>query len=128
MKAKAALTLLLLSFLLGGPYSPKEEAIKRIASVKEKVKILVVFGYWCPDSQRNVPRFFTIMWKAENPNISYELVPVSRGKNPLREKLNVRRIPTFIIYKAGKEIGRIVENPRKTLEEDLAEILTGSGS
>ncbi len=125
---KAALGLLFFSFLLGGSYTPKEDAIKKIASVKEKVKVLVVFGYWCPDSQRNVPRFFTIMWKAENPNISYELVPISRGKNPLREKLKIKRIPTFIIYKDGKEIGRIVENPKKTLEEDLAEILTGSGS
>ncbi len=125
---KAIILLSLLPLLLAGTYIPKDEAVKKIASVKEKTKIVVVFGYWCPDSQRNVPRFFTIMWKAQNPNISYELIPVGRGKNPLREKLNIKRIPTFIIYREGKEIGRIVENPRKTLEEDLAEILTGSGS
>jgi len=125
---KLALTLFLFTLLMGGTYSPKKDAVERIASVKEKVKILVVFGYWCPDSQRNVPRFFTVMWAAKNPNISYELVPVARGKNPLREKLNIERIPTFIIYRGEREIGRLVENPRKTLEEDLAEILTGSGS
>ena len=125
---KLILGLSLFSLLFAGAYTPKKNAVEKIASVKETTRILVVFGYWCPDSQRNVPRFFTIMWKAQNPNISYELIPVARGKNKLREKLNIKRIPTFIIYRNGKEIGRIVENPKKTLEEDLAEILTGSGS
>ena len=51
-------------------------------------------------------------------------------KNPESdiEYLNIERVPTFIFYKTGgdgskKEIGRIIETPVRSLEEDLLDIL-----
>ena len=40
--------------------------------------------------------------------------------------MNIHRVPTFIIYKNGKEINRIVEEPVSTLEGDLKQILDGN--
>jgi hypothetical protein len=36
---------------------------------------------------------------------------------------DIERVPTFIIYKEGKEIGRIIETPVQSLEADLQKIL-----
>ncbi|MCU0370461.1 MAG: thioredoxin family protein [Bacteroidales bacterium] len=32
---------------------------------------------------------------------------------------NIQKVPTFIIYRKGREIGRIIETPYTTLEKDL---------
>ena len=37
--------------------------------------------------------------------------------------LNIEFVPTFIIYKNDEEVGRIIEEPKVTLEEDLKQIL-----
>ena len=37
--------------------------------------------------------------------------------------LDIKYVPTFIVYRNGKEIGRIVESPQTTLEGDLKNIL-----
>jgi len=34
------------------------------------------------------------------------------------KKFKIERIPTFIFLRNGKEIGRIIETPVKSLEED----------
>ncbi len=41
---------------------------------------------------------------------------------------NVHHVPTFIFLKNGTEIGRIVESPIESLEEDMFNILIGSPS
>jgi hypothetical protein len=39
--------------------------------------------------------------------------------------LDIKRVPTFIIYKNNIETGRIIENPTTSLEQDMVNILTG---
>jgi tetratricopeptide (TPR) repeat protein len=39
--------------------------------------------------------------------------------------LNIHRVPTFIFYKDGKEVNRIVESPKTTFEYDIKAILNG---
>jgi len=39
--------------------------------------------------------------------------------------LKVERVPTFIFFRDGREIGRIVENPKTGMVEDFMEILFG---
>jgi hypothetical protein len=41
------------------------------------------------------------------------------------EEYGVKFVPTFIVMRDGRELGRIVEKPQKSLEEDLAAISTG---
>jgi hypothetical protein len=40
------------------------------------------------------------------------------------DKLDIQRVPTFIIYKNNIEAGRIIENPTTSLEQDMVNILT----
>ena len=41
----------------------------------------------------------------------------------MSEKFGVRTVPAVIVLRDGVERGRIVERPRRSVEEDLLEIL-----
>ena len=50
-------------------------------------------------------------------------------KNPNEDeiKYNIINVPTFIFFKDGKEINRIVELTIESIEKDILKILDGSG-
>ena len=53
---------------------------------------------------------------------------VNRSKSTpdnLQEGFNIERVPTFIFYKEGKEIGRFVEFPQESVEADMLKIVSG---
>lgn len=97
---------------------------------KEKIKtynITLVMGTWCEDSHREVPRFFRILEAVDFPDNKLKMIAVNRKKEaPSGEEgtFNIQKVPTIIVQKYGKEIGRIIESPKSGyLEKDLVEIL-----
>jgi thiol-disulfide isomerase/thioredoxin len=107
-------------------YTPDSAEVLKLSKVINDVKITIVMGTWCSDSKREVPRFFKILDKAGY-NLQYlTLICVDRKKTaPTGEvdKLDIKLVPTIIFIKDDKEIGRIVETPKETLEKDLALIV-----
>ncbi len=97
---------------------------------KEKLNsygITLVMGTWCEDSHREVPRLMKILESMNFPEQKLEIIAVNRKKEaPNGEEgvYNIQRVPTIIVKKYGKEIGRIIEYPTTGyLERDLLEIL-----
>ncbi len=92
--------------------------------------IKILFGSWCSDSRREVPRFIKML---EYKNFNFDslgMIGLNREKQaPIYEKntLNVELVPTFIIFKNKNEIGRIIESPNNSLEKDLSVILGNKG-
>jgi thiol-disulfide isomerase/thioredoxin len=88
--------------------------------------IKVFMGTWCIDSKRETPRFYKIASEVGfEKNI--ELTTVDRSKktpNNLQEGYNILKVPTFIFFREGKEIGRFVEYPRETIEKDILKIIS----
>ena len=87
-------------------------------------------GTWCSDSRENVPAFFKLMdhIKFRKRNIQLIGLDVDK-KNPNEDeiKYNIINVPTFIFFKDGKEINRIVELTIESIEKDILKILDGSG-
>jgi len=111
-------------------YQPDEATIEQLAIFSKTINIDVFLGTWCPDCQRQVPRFLKIMEQADNSNFRYLLYGLDRTKRDaegLAEKNQIEFVPTFIVFHNQKEIGRIVENPMVSLEQDLLEILQSIG-
>ncbi len=107
-------------------YKPSKKYIKKIESKIDDTEITIVFGTWCSDSQREVPRFFKILNDAGYNDKRIKLIAVDKNKEAIVvniKNLDVQKIPTFIIYKNNVEIGRIVETPKKLLEKDLWNII-----
>lgn len=107
-------------------YQPQSEILHDNLALLSDVEMLVIFGTWCSDSRREVPRFYKIMDDLKLSPDKIQLCGVDRKKgttDSLRHAFNIERVPTFIVRNHGEEIGRIIESPKITLEIDLFEIL-----
>ncbi|MFV9549834.1 thioredoxin family protein [Algibacter sp. PT7-4] len=112
-------------------YLVNKAITKKLKDALNKYEIKVFLGTWCGDSKREVPRFYKIIEATNFPESQLEVIAVNRTKNAYKQSpnheekgLNIHRVPTFIFYKNGKEINRIVEHPKETLERDMLNIVT----
>lgn len=113
-------------------YEPKTAIIQSVKKQHKGVRVLAFMGTWCGDSKREVPRFYKVAQqigigedriKMVNMYSDFERYKMSPSGE--EKGLNIHRVPTFIFYKEGKEIGRIVESPMTDMETDIAQILLG---
>lgn len=109
-------------------YIPDEEIVKKLKPLLKRVEIKVFMGTWCGDSQEQTPVFYKIHDAVDYNYKNLDMIAVNRKKKTpdnLQEGLDIIRVPTFIFYKKGKELGRIVEYPQETIEADMLKILNG---
>lgn len=107
-------------------YQVDTETVAPLKSISVLTEIVVIIGIWCPDCHRETPRFIRVMEEIDNPNIDVTYILVDRNKKDeegLAAQYEFSRIPTFIVMQNGQEVGRIVERPIRSLEQDLIEIL-----
>ncbi len=100
-----------------------------LKAYRDRLTFLVFGGTWCEDTQSLLPKFYRILDEAQFPAKAVTLYGVDRNKKSLHgetEKNNIVNVPTFIVYKDGKEIGRIVETVKVNIEVDLKEMLLAS--
>ncbi len=97
--------------------------IQSLAKINKDFSIIIVLGDWCSDSEMNVPVFFRVIDLAAFDNQNIRIFCVDRTKTVEKMELEIEKVPTFIVYRKGEEIGRIIESPIKSMEEDLYEIL-----
>jgi thiol-disulfide isomerase/thioredoxin len=108
-------------------YKPKAMVIDSLKKIKQDYTITIFMGTWCDDSKEQVPHFYKILSAIDFDLSKTALIAVNREKTTpekYEEGLNITNVPTFIFYKNGKEIKRIVETPVSTLEEDMLKIVT----
>ena len=109
-------------------YQFNSDAINKLLDIsKDDLTIKIVMGTWCPDSRREVPRFMRVLNIWQFPVTKVTFIGVDNAKlSPIGDfnKLDIQRVPTFIIYKNNVEAGRIIETPVTSLEQDMVTILT----
>lgn len=114
-------------------YQPNAAVVAQLKKLKpEKTTLKIVFGSWCGDSKRELPRMLKTLHAAGFTDKNIQLIGVysdsekyKQAPNREEKELNVYRVPTFIVYQNNKEIGRINEYPVESLERDLQKILSG---
>ncbi|MEC5174546.1 thioredoxin family protein [Chryseobacterium nepalense] len=109
-------------------YALDQKAISELKKGKINSYNMVVFmGTWCEDSHRDFPRLMKILEEVKFPESKLTIIAVNRKKeSPTGDEVryNVQKVPTIIVERYGKEIGRIIEMPTTGyIERDLAEIL-----
>ncbi len=108
-------------------YTPDSATLQNLKPLMEGVKISIVMGTWCGDSKLQVPHFYKITDKLGIAEGDITLICVDgekKAEHGLIDNMNIERVPTFIFYKDGKELGRIVESPKDTLEKDALALLS----
>jgi len=114
-------------------YTPAPYIIAQLKKITiEKFTLKIVFGSWCGDSKRELPKMMKVLNAAGFSEKNIQLIGVYDSLDvykqaPKREEkgLNIYRVPTFIVYQKDKEIGRIVEYAVESLERDLLKIVSG---
>jgi len=107
-------------------YTPDKEIISQITFLLEGVTVTVVMGTWCGDSREQVPRFMRLYNVPDYSFPSPTFICVDRNKKAgdvSLEGMDILKVPTFIVYFNGRELGRIIETPQTTLEKDFLDIL-----
>ncbi|MGH1517160.1 TlpA family protein disulfide reductase [Chryseobacterium sp. JK1] len=114
-------------------YALDQKAVSELK--KEKIgsyDVIVFMGTWCEDSHRDFPRLMKILEASNYPDSKLTIIAVNRKKeSPSGEEslYNIQKVPTIILKRYGKEVGRIVEMPTSGyIERDLAEILKKNDS
>jgi len=112
-------------------YLVNQNITKAIKDSLKDYTIKVFLGTWCGDSKKEVPRFYSVLEAANYPMDQLEVIALDRsdeaykqGPNGEEKGMDIHRVPTFIFYKDGKEVNRIVEHPKETLERDIQKIVT----
>lgn len=110
-------------------FTPQQDAVTGLKQLADSVELLVYMGTWCEDSHFVIPRFYALLDKAGFPKDKVTLIGVDREKKTLShlsEALGVTNVPTIIVMKKGKEIGRVIEyGPDGLFDKELGLILTG---
>jgi len=108
-------------------YKPYGDAVTALKKNADSIQLLTFLGTWCSDSHFIIPKFFSLLDSAGFPADHTTLIGVDRKKTTLShltEALNIQNVPTIIVYKNGKELGRVVEYGKYGMfDKELAEII-----
>jgi thiol-disulfide isomerase/thioredoxin len=104
--------------------------VDEIRHVAGGATIKVFMGVWCEDSRQEIPQFMKILDTLDGKApFAVEFYAVDERKEQPAHELEANAVwyvPTFIVLRNGREVGRIVEHPARTLEKDLLRLLNGS--
>jgi thiol-disulfide isomerase/thioredoxin len=112
-------------------YSPDANAMAALKKYRDSLELIVFMGTWCEDSHFVIPKFYYLIDASGFPQNKVSLIGVDRDKKTLShlaEALGIINVPTIIVMKNGKEMGRVVEYGHSGLfDKDLGEIMNPSG-
>ncbi len=85
---------------------------------------LVFFGSWCSDSWREIPAFLKVADGAGIDSIRfYGLDRSKKSPEGFEKPFHITLVPTIILLREGKEVGRIEERPTGSIEDDMLFLL-----
>ena len=108
-------------------YTPQANTVAALSQYKDTLQLLVFMGTWCEDSHVIIPKLFAITDAAGFSKDRITLVGVDRQKKTLghlSEALNIKNVPTIMVMKDGKELGRVVEYGKYGMwDKELGDII-----
>lgn len=111
-------------------YTPAADVVQQFTAVKDSINLIIFGGTWCGDTKHLLPQFFTTTDAAGFPESRITLIGVDRSKKTLynlSEAFGITNVPTFIVMKNGKEIGRVVEYGKiGAPDKEVAQIISNA--
>jgi len=108
-------------------YSAPDTSIVGVLQRNNNVSYIVFGGTWCEDTQFVLPKFFKLQEKAGISDNRITFFGVDRQKQTLGNiatAMNITNVPTIIVMKNGKEVGRVVEYGKTgKWDKELAELV-----
>lgn len=108
-------------------YNNPDTAIVGVLQRNNNVSYIIFVGTWCEDTQFILPKFFKLQEKAGIADDRITFFGVDRQKQTIGNiaaAMNITNVPTIIVMKNGKEIGRVVEYGKTgKWDKELADIV-----
>jgi thiol-disulfide isomerase/thioredoxin len=110
-------------------FTPQASAVQALQANKDSINIIAFGGTWCGDTKHLLPQFFVLTDAAGFSQDRITVIGVDHSKKTIQhlsEAFNITNVPTFIVMKNGKEIGRVVEYGKYgMIDRELGEIIAG---
>ena len=93
-------------------YTPDPFIKQAMDSAKKNVQLVIFGGTWCEDTQNILPKFFSLQEQTGFPDDHITFYGVDRNKKTLGNiaaAFGITNVPTIIVMKNGKEVGRVIE-------------------
>ena len=107
-------------------YKPNAEVLNNLSAVKDSVYIMALIGTWCEDSHYIFPQLLKMLNQAGYNMNNLTIIGIDRPKvsiTSLSGALGLKKTPTIIVFKNGKEVGRAEEYGKYGIvDKELAEI------
>lgn len=109
-------------------YDPSDPMLRSLRKVSDSVEVLVFFGSWCPFCREHVPKTIRLARELEGHPIEFDFYGLPRGfgDEPKAAKYDIMGVPTAVVFRNGREIGRIEGHEWKIPELILKKVLESS--
>lgn len=109
-------------------YESSPALVEQLRQQTSDVRVRVYFGTWCPFCSEMVPRVLKIADLLQGSKIRFEYYGLPRQitEDAEARAMNIRGVPTGVVYRGGREVGRISGNSWRTPEQALLDILASS--
>lgn len=110
-------------------YQPSQPLVRALRQAGEPVRVRVFFGNWCPHCQQMVPRILRLADALAGSPIRFEYygLPVPFTNEPEAKRLGITGVPTGVVYRGNRELGRIAGGEFSIPELALKRILDSAG-
>lgn len=110
---------------LSESYKPDARAISALTEDSRDVHLRVYFGSWCPFCQRYVPRMMRVADEVAGSNVKIDFygLPQAMSSDPVAQQMNLKGVPTGVVFVDGREKGRLETEDWKEPEKALRRLL-----
>lgn len=108
-------------------YMPDQGALQALRANRDSINIIAFGGTWCSDTKYILPKFFALADAAGFSPDRITVVGVDHNKKTIQhlsEAFGITNVPTIIVMKNGKEVGRVIEYGHAGMfDRELGEII-----
>ena len=106
-------------------YQSSAGLLEKLRRHPEEVRVRIYFGTWCPFCSEMVPRVLKVEDELAGSMIKFEYYGLPRKITDDAEAraMNIRGVPTGIVFEGGKEIGRISGNSWRIPEQAILDLV-----
>ena len=90
-------------------YSPSPALVRALRQAARPIRVRVFFGSWCPHCRQMVPRILRLADSLAGSQIRFEFygLPSSFGDEPEAKRMGITGVPTGVVFRGDREVGRI---------------------
>ena len=109
-------------------YTPSQPVMQALRQTRGPVRVRVYFGSWCPHCSDTLPKIMRVAEALAGSPVQFEYygLPTGFGNEPEAKRMGITAVPTGVVFRDGKEIGRVDGHEWGIPELALKKVLDGA--